>query len=89
MIQVNEGLRHEVDNLDALRTAFLVETSDVGTSVPMYLGQSDYTFQADDVGRLLEVVTDKSPGFMSWAFGSIFKDLREAYPESKPYVREG
>lgn len=86
MIQVNEGRRHVVDNVDALRTAFLVETSDVGTGVPQYLGQSGYTFQSDDVGRLVEVITDKSPGFMSWKFGSIFKDLREAYPDPKPYV---
>lgn len=89
MKQLNEGRRHEVDNIEASRTAFLVEESDVGTSVPQFHGVREYTFMADDVGRLVEVVTDKSPGFMSWGFGSIFKDLRQAHPETKPYVVEG
>lgn len=89
MHQLNEGRRHEVDNLEAQRTAFLVEETDIGTSVPQYLGQSEYVIQPDDVGRLVEVVTEKSPGYMSWVFGSIFKDLREAYPDPKPYVKEG
>lgn len=89
MNQLNQGQQHFCDNLEALRTAFLVESSDVGLSVPQYLGQREYTFQESDVGRLVEVVTDKSPGFMSWSFGSIFKDLREAYPNKQPYVVEG
>lgn len=89
MIQLNQGQRHYCDNIEALRTAFLVESSDVGLDVPHYLGQSVYTIHESDVGRLLEVVTDKSPGFTSWSFGTTFKDLREAYPETKPYVVEG
>jgi hypothetical protein len=41
------------------------------------------------VGRLLEVVLDVSPGFVSWGFGSVFTDLREKYPDTQPYIEEG
>lgn len=86
MKKVSEARRHETDIVEVQRTAYLVEEGDVGKSQKMYLGQEPYTFQADDVGRLLEVVKNKSPGFMSWSFGSIFKDLRQQYPETKPYM---
>ena len=86
MKKVGEARRHEVDEEQVQRIAFLVEESDVGKSQKMYLGQEPYTFQPDDVGRLLEVVKHVSPGFMSWKFGSIFQDLRKQYPESKPYI---
>lgn len=89
MNQLNDGRRHEIDNIEATRIAFLVEESDVGQSVPQYLGQTEYTFQADDVGRLVEVVMEKSPGFQAWGFGSVFADLRKQYPESKPYIPLG
>lgn len=86
MRKVSEIRRHEIDDVDVQRTAYLVEQSDVGKSQKMYLGQQPYTFLADDVGRLLEVIKNKSPGFMSWGFGSIFGDLRKQYPETKPYI---
>lgn len=86
MKKVGEARRHEVDEEQVQRIAFLVEESDVGKSQKMYLGQAPYTFLADDVGRLLEVVKNVSPGFMSWKFGSIFCDLRDKYPETKPYI---
>lgn len=53
-----------------------------------YLGQYDYTFEQEDVGRLIEVVQDMSPGFMSWRFGSSFEDLRLQHPDPFPYVKE-
>lgn len=86
MRKVSEIRRHEIDDVDVQRTAYLVEPTDVGKSQKMYLGQQPYTFLADDVGRLLEVIKNKSPGFMSWGFGSIFGDLRKQYPETKPYM---
>lgn len=86
MQKASEPRRHETDSVEVTRTAYLVEASDVGKTQKLYLGQEPYTFQADDVGRLLEVVKNKSPGAMSWRFGSIFKDLRQQYPESKPYA---
>lgn len=86
MRKVSEVRRHEIDEVEVQRTAYLVEPSDVGKSQKMYLGQSPYTFLPNDVGRLLEVVKNKSPGFMAWSFGSIFKDLRQEYPETKPYI---
>lgn len=89
MNQLNDGRRHNCDNIEATRIAFLVEESDVGQSVPQYLGQTEYTFQADDVGRLIEVVMEKSPGFQAWGFGSVFMDLREKYPDPKPYIPLG
>jgi hypothetical protein len=88
MKQLNQGQRFTTDPLEAIRTAFHVEQSDVGLTQGMYLGQHDYTFQADDVGRLVEVVQDMSPGFLSWGFGSVFADLRQQYPDPKPYVVE-
>jgi hypothetical protein len=84
--KVSEIRRHEIDDIEVQRTAYLVEPTDVGKVQKMYLGQQPYTFLADDVGRLLEVVKNKSPGFMAWSFGSIFKDLRQEYPETKPYI---
>lgn len=89
MNQLNDGQRHVIDNLEATRIAFLVEEDDVGQTVPSYLGQSDYTFQPDDVGRLVEVVMEKSPGFQAWGFGSVFADLRKQYPDPKPYIPLG
>jgi len=86
MKKIGEPRRHVIDDIDVQRIAFLVEDSDVGKTQKMYLGQMPYTFLADDVGRLLEVVKNKSPGFMSWGFGSIFADLRKQYPETKPYI---
>lgn len=86
MKKVSEARRHEVDDEQVQRIAFLVEESDVGKTQKMYLGQQPYTFLADDVGRLLEVIKNASPGFMSWKFGSIFPDLRKQYPETKPYI---
>ena len=86
MIPLNQGRRFLTDPVDALRTAALVEESDVGTTMGQYLGQSDYTFVKQDVGRLLEVVQNMSPGFMSWRFGSIFCDLRAKYPDPIPYI---
>lgn len=87
MKQVNQGRQYVTDHVDILRTAALVETDDVGSVLPMYLGQHDYTFEAKDVGRLIEVIQNFSPGFMSWGFGSIFSDLRDAYPDPFPYVK--
>jgi hypothetical protein len=84
--KIGEPRRHEVDAVEVQRIAFLVEESDVGKTQKMYLGQTPYTFLPDDVGRLLEVVKNKSPGFMSWGFGSIFADLREQFPNPKPYM---
>ena len=89
MKQLNDGRVYITDHLDMSRIAFLVEETDIGRVEPHYLGQQDYTFQEDDVGRLLEVVLDYSPGFVSWGFGSVFEDLRKQYPETKPYVVEG
>lgn len=86
MKKVGEARRHEIDSIEVQRIPFLVEESDVGKSQKMYLGQSPYTFLPDDVGRLLEVVKNVSPGFMSWKFGSIFPYLRKQYPETKPYI---
>lgn len=85
MQKVSDARRHEGDGEQVQRVAFLVEESDVGKTQKMYLGQMPYTFLADDVGRLLEVIKNVSPGFMSWKFGSVFPDLRQKYPETKPY----
>lgn len=87
MLRLNDGRRHEIDEVEVKRIAYLVEASDVGKSQGMYLGQSDYVFLEDDVGRLIELVQNKSPGFVSWRFGSIFTDLSQQYPETKPYVK--
>ena len=87
MHQLNDGQRYITDPLECKRIAFLVEETDVGTSQPMYLGQEDYTFEPKDVGRLVEVVLEYSPGFMSWGFGSIFAELRQQYPNPFPYAK--
>lgn len=86
MKKVSEVRRHEIDEVEVQRIAYLVEESDVGKTQKQYLGQQPYTFLADDVGRLLEVIKNKSPGAMSWGFGSIFGDLRALHPETKPYM---
>lgn len=86
MTPLNQGRRHVADHIDVLRTAALVEAADVGTTMSMYLGQQDYTFELKDVGRLVEVVQNMSPGFFSWGFVSIFADLREKYPDPFPYM---
>lgn len=86
MRRISEPRRHEIDEVEVERIAYLVEASDVGKTQKLYLGQQSYTFQEDDVGRLLEVVKNKSPGAMSWRFGSMFKDLSAQYPETKPYI---
>lgn len=85
MKRVGEPDRYITDPVEVKRTPFLVEASDVGKVQKKYLGDQEYTFQADDVGRLVEVVQNMSPGFMSWGFGSIFAKLRQQYPETKPY----
>lgn len=86
MKPLNQGRQYTTDPVDVVRMALLVEESDVGTTLPMYLGQSDYTFEAKDVGRLIESVENMSPGFFSWGFGSIFDDLRKQYPDPFPYL---
>ena len=86
MKRLNEGRRFTTDAIEVSRIAFLVEAGDVGKSQSMYLGQSTYTFETDDVGRLVEVVKNVSPNFVSWRFGSVFSDLAEQFPETKPYI---
>lgn len=75
------------DPIDAVRLTFMVEAGDVGKTQPNYLGQGTYTFLADDVGRIVEITRNMSPGFTSWRFGSVFKEIRDAYPDPKPYVK--
>lgn len=87
MRQLNDGERFMTDPLECKRIAFLVEETDVGQTQEMYLGQQDYTFEPKDVGRLVEVVLDYSPGFMSWGFGSKFTELRQKYPDPFPYAK--
>lgn len=86
MRKVSDARRFTTDEVEVTRTAFVVEAGDVGKTQKNYLGQSPYTFQEDDVGRLLEVVKNKSPGAMSWRFGSMFNDLTAQFPETKPYL---
>lgn len=86
MKKISDARRHEIDAPEVQRIGFVVEACDVGKTQSKYLGQESYTFQADDVGRLLEVVKNKSPGSMSWRFGSMFNDLKKQFPETKPYV---
>lgn len=87
MHQLNQGRQYVTDHVDVKRTAFLVEDDDVGSTLWQYLGQTEYTFVYKDVGRLIEIVQDFSPGFMSWGFASIFADLREKHPDPFPYVK--
>lgn len=87
MIPLHDGRRFVTDPLEALRISALVDSDDVGTTMGQYLGQHDYTFEEKDVGRLIEVIQNMSPGFVSWGFGSIFSDLREKYPDPFPYIR--
>lgn len=86
MQRLNEPQRTITDNIEAKRTAYLVEASDVGKTQGNYLGQSTYQFEEDDVGRLIEVVQNVTPGFVSWKFGSSFAELRNQYPDPKPYI---
>ena len=86
MLALNQGRQFTTDPVGVRRMAALVEAEDVGSTMPMYLGQSDYTFTVDDVGRLLETTENMSPGFFSWHFGSIFDDLRVKYPDPFPYL---
>lgn len=88
MHQLNDGQRYMTDPLDCLRIACLVEETDVGETFGSYLGQHDYTFEQKDVGRLIEIVQNYSPGFVSWGFGSKFDDLRKQYPNPFPYIKE-
>lgn len=88
MTPLNQGRQYITDPPSALRTAALVDPEDVGVTMSSYLGQHDYTFEEKDVGRLIEVVQNYSPGFVSWKFGSMFDDLREKYPDPFPYVQE-
>jgi len=85
MKKINEGRQHVIDPPNVKRVAYLVEASDVGKTQGRYLGQEPYVFQSDDVGRLVEVTTGFSPGYMSWRFSSMFEDLRKQYPDPKPY----
>lgn len=87
MQQLNDGLRFTTDHVDVKRTAFLVEPEDVGNTIGQYLGQHDYTFEQKDVGRLVEIVQEFSPGYMSWGFGSIFAELNQQHPNTHPYIR--
>lgn len=89
MRKLNEGERYVTDHVDVVRTAYLVEPIDVGATIDHYHATQKYTFLADDVGRLVEVIRNMSPGSMSWGFGSVFAELRKQYPETKPYVVEG
>lgn len=86
MRRLGEPRRTVTDDVEVKRTAYQVEASDVGKGQSMYLGQAAYQFHEDDVGRLIEVVQNVSPGFTSWWFGSSFEDLREQYPDPKPYM---
>lgn len=86
MQALNQGRQFTTDPPGAKRVAALIEKDDVGSTLPMYLGQQDYTFTEEDVGRLIETVENMSPGFFSWHFGSIFNDLREKYPDPFPYL---
>ena len=86
MKALNQGRQYVTDPPAVRRTAAIVEQEDVGCAMPMYLGQSDYTFEQRDVGRMIETVENMSPGFFSWGFGSIFLDLREAHPDPLPYL---
>lgn len=86
MKPLNQGRQYVTDPPKVRRMAALVEQDDVGSTMPMYLGQSDYTFEQKDVGRLIETTENVSPGFFSWKFGSIFDDLREKYPDPFPYL---
>lgn len=86
MKRLNDGRQFTTDEVGAKRYAYVVESGDVGKTQNMYLGQTNYTFLEDDIGRLIEVVVGKSPGFTSWRFGSIFTDLTDQYPDPKPYV---
>lgn len=83
---LNQGRQYTTDPPQARRVAAVIEQEDVGCTMPMYLGQSDYTFTKDDVGRLIETTENMSPGFFSWKFGSIFDDLRKQYPDPFPYI---
>lgn len=87
MTPLNEGRQYVTDHVDVRRTAAIIDPEDVGCTMPMYLGQSDYTFEPKDVGRLIETIENMSPGFFSWGFGSIFADLRDKYPDPFPYVK--
>lgn len=86
MHPLNQGRQYTTDHVDVRRVAALIEKDDVGSTLPQYLGQSDYTFTEQDVGRLIETTENMSPGFFSWKFGSIFDDLREKYPDPFPYL---
>lgn len=86
MKALNQGRQYVTDDPQVRRVAALVEEEDVGCEMPMYLGQQDYTFTKNDVGRLIETVENVSPGFFSWSFGSIFKDLADKYPDPSPYL---
>lgn len=89
MRRLNDFRRMHTDPVEAQRVAYLVEPSDVGVTQGFYLGQTNYAFEEDDVGRLVEVTKFMSPKSVSWRFGSVFADLREQYPETKPYRTEG
>lgn len=86
MKELNQGRQFVTDPPAVKRMAALVEAEDIGSTMPMYLGQSDYTFTEKDVGRLLETTEEMSPGFFSWKFGSVFSDLRDRYPDPHPYL---
>lgn len=88
MIPLNQGRQYITDPSSCSRVAALVEQTDVGSTLPQYLGQQDYTFEQKDIGRLIETVENYSPGFFSWSFGSIFDDLRAQHPDPFPYVKD-
>lgn len=86
MKALNQGRQFTTDGPSVRRVAALVEQEDVDMELPMYLGQQDYVFTQEDVGRLIETTENVSPGFFSWKFGSIFDDLRVKYPDPFPYL---
>lgn len=86
MQALNQGRQYITDPPQVRRTAAVVEQEDIGSILPMYLGQSEYTFEEKDVGRLIETTENMSPNFFSWKFGSIFTDLANQYPDPFPYL---
>lgn len=53
-----------------IRTIYQIEQSDVGTKRENKGGhrQPAYTFTRNDIGRRIEVITDRSPDYTCWGF---------------------
>lgn len=61
-----------------IRTAYVVEQSDVGTFRANYggFGQPPKLITQQDVGRVLEVITcPRDRAYTCWGWGSIFDDI--------------